>query len=421
MPKSEFAALANGDAELQRGLNALHDLFGQAPLLGSLIEVTGGDLASPTRIARIEEMIAALVEKMRGAEPERAEGALAARGMADAAAILARRFSLQATNVPFLGRGRQNAKLKDYLAARFASAEADLATAMLTRMRALAAQGGTVAAVTPQNWLFLGSYKKLREALLAQASLALVGALGPRCFETISGEVVNAALVALTEARPDADTVFAGLDANDAPDPALKATVLREGAVRVLAQEEQRRNPDFRIAVEETSKHRLLGDYAHGVHGLGSKDTPMFFRQFWEQILPVADWELLQTTIEDTCNFGGMEQAVFWQNARGILHQRGSRGEAVLAGAMAWGQSGVLISQMRALPACLYVGDIFDKNAAAIVPHDPVHLPAIWAFCSSPNYTAAIRRIDQTLKVTNATLVKVPFDLAHWQNVAAEK
>ena len=111
LPKSEFAALANGNAELQRGLEALHDLFARAPLLGSLIEVTGGDLANPTRIARIEESIAALVERMRGAEPERAEGALAARGMADAAAILARRFVLQATNVPFLGRGRQDAEL----------------------------------------------------------------------------------------------------------------------------------------------------------------------------------------------------------------------------------------------------------------------------------------------------------------------
>ena len=32
-----------------------------------------------------------------------------------------------------------------------------------------------------------------------------------------------------------------------------------------------------------------------------------------------------------------------------------------------------------------------------------------------------MRQIDQSLKVTNATLVKVPFDLDHWQKVAAEK
>jgi hypothetical protein len=89
LPKSEFVALANGDAELRRGLAALHDLFQRAPLLGSLIELTGGDLVDPTRIARLEQSVAALVEKMRSAAPERAEGALAARGMADAAVILA--------------------------------------------------------------------------------------------------------------------------------------------------------------------------------------------------------------------------------------------------------------------------------------------------------------------------------------------
>jgi len=68
-----------------------------------------------------------------------------------------------------------------------------------------------------------------------------------------------------------------------------------------------------------------------------------------------------------------------------------------------------------------YLGTTFDTNAAAIIPHDPSHLPAIWCFCSSPDYNIAIRKIDQSLKVTNTTLVKVPFDLPHWQKVAAEK
>lgn len=147
----------------------------------------------------------------------------------------------------------------------------------------------------------------------------------------------------------------------------------------------------------------------------------MFFRQFWELPLPLPSWELMQTTVKDGCNFGGMEQAVFWQNAQGILHERGRRGEAVLAGGMAWGRKGVLVSQMRHLPACFYDGDIFDKNTAAIVPHDPAHLSAIWAFCSSPEYNTAVRQIDRKLNVTNNTLVKVPFDLEHWQRIAAER
>ena len=50
-----------------------------------------------------------------------------------------------------------------------------------------------------------------------------------------------------------------------------------------------------------------------------------------------------------------------------------------------------------------------------------MHLPAVWCFCSSPEYAAAVREIDQKLNVTNATLVKVPFDLDHWEQVAAEQ
>lgn len=254
LPKPEFVALANGNPALRLSLGAMHDLFREAPLFGSLIEPTGGDLADPVRIAQIEEMLDPLVERMRAAEPEQAEGVITARGMADAAMVLARRFTLLATNPPFLGRGRQYDRLKAHLAGRFDIAKADLATAMVTRMRALTAPGGTVASVTPQNWLFLGSYKKMREALLSQTSLDLIGALGPRCFETISGEVVNTALVALTEAAPDKRTFFAGLDANYAPDPAGKAAALRAGELRSILQSDLRHDPDRRISANSPER-----------------------------------------------------------------------------------------------------------------------------------------------------------------------
>src|SRR5262249_3485247 len=41
-------------------------------------------------------------------------------------------------------------------------------------------------------------------------------------------------------------------------------------------------------------------------------------------------------------------------------------------------------------------------------------------FCASPEYKLLVRQIDQGIKVTNATLTQVPFDLQHWQEVAAE-
>ena len=426
LPTSEFIALANGDAELQRGLGALHDLFRQALLLGSLIELTGGDLVDPARIARLDQSIAALVEKMRGGEPERAEGALAARGMADAAAILARRFTLQATNVPFLGGRRQDAALAAYLRTRFAVAKPDLATAMLQRMRTLAASGGTVASVTPQNWLFLGSYKGMREFLLDRASLALVGALGPRCFGTISGEVVNAALVVVTETRPSSTSVFAGLDANEAVDASAKATVVRQGDLQLLSQDAQRKNPDCRISVKAAVTGLLLSEFSYAYQGLSTGDNPRFRRCHWEVASLPPRWKPEQTTVDTTMHHGGRYGILLWENGNGELHMFGRDNVATLhnvdrRGEEAWGRAGVAISQIGSLPASLFSGHHFDTNVSVILPQDEAHLAAIWAFCSSPDYAVAVRRMDRKLNVTNATLVKVPFDLRHWQKVAAEK
>ncbi len=76
---------------------------------------------------------------------------------------------------------------------------------------------------------------------------------------------------------------------------------------------------------------------------------------------------------------------------------------------------------MSGLASTLYLGDRFDDNVGAICPNEESDLAAIWCYCSSPQFSLNVRSVDQALKVTNSSLVKVPFDLAYWQKVAAEK
>jgi hypothetical protein len=76
---------------------------------------------------------------------------------------------------------------------------------------------------------------------------------------------------------------------------------------------------------------------------------------------------------------------------------------------------------MGTLDATLYDGDSFDNNTAVIIPTDADNLPALWAFCSSPRYEKYVRLLNQKLNVSNKTLIKVPFDLDHWQEVAEEE
>ena len=98
----------------------------------------------------------------------------------------------------------------------------------------------------------------------------------------------------------------------------------------------------------------------------------------------------------------------------------GEQGMRSYAGRMAYGRPGVLVSQMSDLPCTLYHGGHFDKNAAVISPNDARLLGAIWAFCCSPEYATQVRHIDASLKVTNRTLVKVPFDRERWQKLASD-
>jgi hypothetical protein len=65
-----------------------------------------------------------------------------------------------------------------------------------------------------------------------------------------------------------------------------------------------------------------------------------------------------------------------------------------------------------------YSGDLYDNNVAALIPHRSENLAAIREFVFSDEFYDAVRLIDQSMKVMNATLPQVPFDLDYWQGVA---
>lgn len=76
---------------------------------------------------------------------------------------------------------------------------------------------------------------------------------------------------------------------------------------------------------------------------------------------------------------------------------------------------------MGELKSSLSCGTHFEIGSAVIVPLEESHLSAIWAYCEQAAYFESVRKVNPALFVTNAALVNVPFDLAHWQKVAAEK
>ena len=313
----------------------------------------------------------------------------------------------------------------------FSAAKNDLATVFLERCLELCTDGGTSSIVLPQNWLFLTSYKKFREKLLKNDTWHLIARLGPQAFQTPMWDF-NVQLITLSRGNSLRDSgelfggeedgnLIRGLDVSKPRTAAAKAAQLLTAEVKSVNQAKQLENPDARVVIDEEETTEFLTKFAHGVHGFGSKDSPRYFRRYWEIVRPNEDWQVMSTTVDKQVTFGGKHLIVFWQRGKGLLAKLGKKGLAIPAGEMAWEKQGVAVSQMRVLPATLHTGEIFDKNVAIVLPHNLSLLPAIWCYCSSPQYNEAVRKIDQSLKVTNATLVKVPFDLDRWSKVAGEK
>ncbi|WP_436637656.1 Eco57I restriction-modification methylase domain-containing protein [Microbaculum sp. FT89] len=417
LPERDFVALGEGDPELEYALAALYDLFVQAPSLGTLIEPSGGDLFEAEKMGEIERLLGPLLEKAREAEPEKSEGVIAARGMADAAGLLHRRYVLQLTNVPYLGRGKQAPVLSAHIERRFENAKADLATAMLARMKELAENGGTISALTPQNWIYLGVYKKFRQSILKNMAINAIGILGPGAFETISGEVVNVLLFTASNKLPSDTACYSGFDASSAPSAKAKEKFIIDCDLKILSQKKTWEAPDQRIGVLEIETNDLLEKHARSFKGLTVGDIAKSLRRFWE-IQDFNDWALFQETANETALYGGMSAALhFGRDGEKFL----CNPSALMKGKEAWGQLGVRVNQMGDLGACLYEGTPFSESAATIIPHSDEHRAAIWAYVSSDEYCKRVREIDRALKVTNLTLAKVPFDLEYWTNIAKQE
>jgi hypothetical protein len=420
-------ALAGDELRLQGGIDRLYSLFEQAPVLGSLIDPWAGNATLLEADFSVLEPIFSRAMSLDMADDATYELAVAAHGISLAAQILARRFTLVVTNVPYLGRDKQVNELRHYCDRLHPTAKADLASCFIERIIRFCAHGCTAALVTQQSWLYQDSFKKFRPNLLGVATLEVLARLGPGAFESISGEVVNVCLVVMTHALADDAHVLTGVDVSICSSPHLKAAELAEQALLSVGQNGLRRNPHSKITFDDIGSRTLLSQFATSHLGICTGNYSRFGRKFWELPALGVKWATQHTTVDRTCPYGGMYSVLLWEQGHGsfvsFLRERlGDNGiYAWLRGEDAWGKRGVIVTATGHLSASLYLGDLFDNNVTVIVPKSVEHLPAIWAFCESPEFHDAVRRSNQALKITDQSMVEVPFDLQKWERTARDR
>jgi len=334
-------------------------------------------------------------------------------------------YTLVATNVPYLGRNWHTAALETYADRHFPIARADLATIFIARSFQWLSPGGTVAIVSPQNWLFLKRYKKFRVQLLQQRQWRSCVRLGDGAFDSIGGAVVQAALLILDNTLEEDAPSFFGLDVSERKGALAKDAGLIRDAGYLSTQGEQLSSPDSRVVLSSLQSHQLLADFADAYQGIGTSDNAQFLRTFWELPQVTSEYRYVQSAPTRSDVVSGAHHVLRWEEGAGryFRHAMALKREGRLggwkSGGSAWGKEGLAISVTGNLYVSQYLGDLFDTTVGVVIPRD---LPLeVETFVRSEQYEPQIRQLDQAMSVTEHTLLKAPFDQKHWRRAAVER
>ena len=411
--EKEWVALAGDNDRLQRGMARLYGLFNYAPVLGSLINPREGGNLIEADFHELQPLLAQALKNEKSRDDDRTELGVVAEGLAKAAEILAGHYTLVATNVPYLGRGKQEQILKKYCEVAHTEAKADLATCFVERCIAFCSRSGTAALVTPQNWWFIRTYSPLRLTLLTEQTFCIAATLGEEAWQSFGNRGPVAGLIVINREAPSVDNCFPGINPLARSTIPEKINELVFGVMASLNQGDQLNSPDHKISVFAPPKGTLLCAFARSYQGIKTGDDERFCRGFWESPCIDKRWRPFQSSPSTDRLFGGLELLLYWGDEGAGLARK--------QGLAAWRHRGVLISQMRSLSATLYYGEPFAGIVSPLVVEKDSDIPAVWAYCTSAEYKESVRKADSRVSISNGNLINVAFDAPRWRKVAAAR
>ncbi|MBI5514930.1 MAG: BREX-1 system adenine-specific DNA-methyltransferase PglX [Deltaproteobacteria bacterium] len=229
--------------------------------------------------------------------------------------LLSRRYDIVAANPPYMGSKNMGPVLKKFVEHHFAPGKRDVYAAFILRCLQLAAEGGRVAMVTQQSWMFLRSFAALRAVdeetlktapksfggVIRETSIEALAHLGPRAFGEVTGEVVNTVLFVFARTKPSSEHRLTAFRLVGPKTPGEKDSLLCD-ALRGISGEAGTKHLSvsrplqarfltvtqaplcywFRERIFELLAGRTLGGVADVCQGLATADDARYVRFAWE-------------------------------------------------------------------------------------------------------------------------------------------
>lgn len=262
----------------------LIERFQDAKTFGSLIEVPN------SYEAPLKSLLEVLTELADSGDTMQKIAASQLMPVVQQAWVLAQRYDAVIANPPYMGNKGMNKALKDYAKNSYPNSKSDLFAIFMEHAFFMLKPLGHNAQINMQSWLFISSYRSLRNWLLESKTFYTMAHLGARAFGQISGEVVQTcAWIMGNQPIKKYQPVFFRLIDGDEKEK-KKNLLSRSERAEKIKQEEFFKIPETPIAYWVKSNvadcfnnSPLLSNYALPKQGISTCNDQLFLR-LWHEV-----------------------------------------------------------------------------------------------------------------------------------------
>jgi hypothetical protein len=256
--------------------------FEQSKNFGSLIVPKLRDPAETLRLVQARDFDGDLLLK------EVQDRVMAVLRMAEA---LSPKYHVVVANPPYMTLGNANSSLNKWTKSAFPTSSGDLFSAFIERGVMLAVGSGYSAMITMQTWLFISSYKKLREQLILTCQICGLLNIGYNTFPEMNSKVALGAAFIIRKAT--SAVVGTYIDLNKSPQSADKESVFLQEKNRSDNRYSRSMNvfrkiPGWPFAfwvvepIYEAFDGQKLGGKFEVKGGMSTSDNDRFLRNWFE-------------------------------------------------------------------------------------------------------------------------------------------
>ena len=349
--------------------------------------------------------------------------------------ILCRSYEAVVANPPYMGQKHMNGLLKDYVNTHYPLSKSDLFAVFMEVCLACIKKGGLMGMINQHSWMFLSSYKDLRQHILFQYSICNMLHLGPRTFEELSGEVVQSTTFVLSNsANITNGTYYRLVEFKDIGEKEQQFNQ-RNCEYKNIPQINFPKISDNSIAYWVSSK--LLNifslpkfeEFALTKQGLATGDNTQFLRYWTEVCINNIDksiqsyelskkeklkWVPYSKGGEPRRWYGNHELIIYWQNGgeaiKNFTDQDGKeksrfRGyDYYFKNAITWSLTSSNSFAARMRP----IGFVFDINGMSAFPFNDLNKNYLLAFLNSNLALKILVIINPTMAFQKGDIAKIP-------------